>query len=492
MAPGIADKKNNTLPLWGNDKTMNLNNLILTNIQSSHYFKVNLYQLKTYHEVIDEIYFKVNHLEPWEKGSRKTAGQTGMCGGVRGVGAGGIVSTAFCILYKLFTLKLTRKQVVGLINHIDSPHIRALGFMYIRYTQPPADLWEWYEHYLDDDEELDVKAGGGQVMTIGEMLCHFLSKLEWFSTLFPRIPVPVQKDLERKLSNRRANAKTSIAIVPEESEPAEPKQSVQNHWEEEGHSRRNSSRSRDSGKNAKDSRSRDEITEDAGKERDRSRRERHDKSSKHHHSSSKRNKHSSRRSTSNVNKHARHRTRSPSHENYKYSSHRVRSQSPSSADYRHSNYRTRSPVELNSRSSHRVQSRSPSSADYRHSNYRTRSSVDRDFGHTSHRTRSPVEVNSRYSHRVCSRSPSSADYKHSNYRTRSSAELDSRSSHRMRSRSPSSADYKHSNYQTHSSADRDSGHTSYRTRSPVELDSRYPSHRSRSPVDHRHRNHHRY
>lgn len=43
---------------------------------------VNLYELKTYHEVIDEIYYKVQHLEPWEKGSRKTSGQTGMCGGV--------------------------------------------------------------------------------------------------------------------------------------------------------------------------------------------------------------------------------------------------------------------------------------------------------------------------------------------------------------------------------------------------------------------------
>lgn len=51
---------------------------------------------------------------------------------VRGVGAGGIVSTAFCILYKLYTLRLTRKQVVGLLNHADSPYIRGLGFMYIR------------------------------------------------------------------------------------------------------------------------------------------------------------------------------------------------------------------------------------------------------------------------------------------------------------------------------------------------------------------------
>ena len=49
----------NPLPIHGNEKTMNLNSLILTNIQSSPYFKVNLYELKTYHEVIDEIYYKV-------------------------------------------------------------------------------------------------------------------------------------------------------------------------------------------------------------------------------------------------------------------------------------------------------------------------------------------------------------------------------------------------------------------------------------------------
>ncbi|XP_013877014.1 pre-mRNA-splicing factor 38B [Austrofundulus limnaeus] len=195
-------KHGNVLPLWGNEKTMNLNPMILTNVLSSPYFKVQLYELKTYHEVVDEIYFKVTHIEPWEKGSRKTAGQTGMCGGVRGVGTGGIVSTAFCLLYKLFTLKLTRKQLMGLITHTDSPYIRALGFMYIRYTQPPADLLEWYDGFMDDEEELDVKAGGGCVMTIGEMLRSFLTKLEWFSTLFPRIPVPVQKQIDQQMKAR--------------------------------------------------------------------------------------------------------------------------------------------------------------------------------------------------------------------------------------------------------------------------------------------------
>lgn len=73
---------------------------------------------------------------------------TGMCGGVRGVGAGGVISTAYCLLYKMFTLKITRKQLVSMINSRQSVYLRGLGFMYIRYTQPPSDLWAWMEPYL--------------------------------------------------------------------------------------------------------------------------------------------------------------------------------------------------------------------------------------------------------------------------------------------------------------------------------------------------------
>ena len=56
------NKKGNALPLWGNTQTMNINNLIITNIQSSAYFKNDLFKLKTFHEVIDEIYYKVSFL----------------------------------------------------------------------------------------------------------------------------------------------------------------------------------------------------------------------------------------------------------------------------------------------------------------------------------------------------------------------------------------------------------------------------------------------
>ena len=63
-----------------------------------------------------------------------------------------------------------------------------------------------------------MKAGGGHFITIGEMVRQFLVKLEWYSTLFPRIPVPVQKEIARQLKEYGAQAKPA---VEEESYPQE-------------------------------------------------------------------------------------------------------------------------------------------------------------------------------------------------------------------------------------------------------------------------------
>jgi hypothetical protein len=89
---------------------------------------VNLYELKTYHEVIDEIYYKVTHLEPWEKGSRKTAGQTGMCGGV----------SVFVLRYRddkirqqIFKLKLDGQSAVFPLYVLNSVLIGCMSFGHI-------------------------------------------------------------------------------------------------------------------------------------------------------------------------------------------------------------------------------------------------------------------------------------------------------------------------------------------------------------------------
>lgn len=92
--------------------------------------------------------------------------------------------------------------------------------MYLRYTQPPGDLYDWYEDYLQDEEEVDAKAGGGQTMTIGQMIHQWLIKLDWFSTLFPRIPVPIQKQIEKRLEeySRKNNVNLQARMLNVERE----------------------------------------------------------------------------------------------------------------------------------------------------------------------------------------------------------------------------------------------------------------------------------
>ncbi|KAI8812647.1 PRP38 family-domain-containing protein [Cladochytrium replicatum] len=167
---------------FGNASTMNMNMILFQNISNSPYFK-QLYEKKTYHEVVDEIFSFVTSLEPFMKGTT--------------------ASTAFCLLYKLWTLKLTVKQIYGLLTHADSPHLRGLGLLYLRYVCKPADLWDWYEPFLDDEEEVQVEGGvKPRTITIGRMARDLLTEQKWIGTILPRIPVPVARSIAEKLKER--------------------------------------------------------------------------------------------------------------------------------------------------------------------------------------------------------------------------------------------------------------------------------------------------
>ncbi|KAL6993278.1 suppressor of rad53 null lethality [Sarracenia purpurea var. burkii] len=164
-----------------------LEKVLCMNILSSDYFK-ELYRLKTYHEVIDEIYNQVDHVEPW---------MTGNCRGP---------STAFCLLYKFFTMKLTVKQMHGLLKHTDSPYIRCIGFLYLRYAADPKTLWNWFEPYVKDDEEFSP-GSNGRMTTMGVYVRDLLLGQYYFDTLFPRIPVPVVRQIVANLEKMKLPSK---------------------------------------------------------------------------------------------------------------------------------------------------------------------------------------------------------------------------------------------------------------------------------------------
>lgn len=169
-----------------------LEKVLCMNILSSDYFR-DLYRLKTYHEVIDEIYNQVDHVEPW---------MTGNCRGP---------STAFCLLYKFFTMKLTAKQMHGLLKHSDSPYIRAIGFLYLRYAADPKTLWNWFEPYIKDDEEFSP-GSNGRMTTMGVYVRDLLLGQYYFDTLFPRVPVPVLRQITSHLQKMNLPAKPSGSI----------------------------------------------------------------------------------------------------------------------------------------------------------------------------------------------------------------------------------------------------------------------------------------
>ena len=59
-------------------------------------------------------------------------------------------------------------------------------------------------------QEIDLKAGGGFKVTIGGLCRMLLTKQDWFGTMFPRIPVNLQKTLTEKLKKKNAQERSGL------------------------------------------------------------------------------------------------------------------------------------------------------------------------------------------------------------------------------------------------------------------------------------------
>jgi len=167
---------------------MNLNAMLVENIRSHDYFK-GLSELPTFEEVVDQIYYDATYITPWRPGTHKAQRAAGMCSGLRGVSNAGVPSTSYMLLFKLFCLQLTKGQLTRLITHKDSPYIRAIGFLYLRYTCDPKALWGWFEPFIDDPEPFAPVGQGGEVISMGRFVRKLITELDFFDTLVPRLPV---------------------------------------------------------------------------------------------------------------------------------------------------------------------------------------------------------------------------------------------------------------------------------------------------------------
>lgn len=151
-------------------ETYNFPALVYQKVVESEYFKC-LYVFKTFDRVVDEVYNKVSYVEPWARGTTKTP------------------SSAYCLLVKLFTLRLTEVQVKTLLDHGDSTHIRALGALYARYALPRLDCWKWLGEYADDLETFAPGLDPNDRLTFGDYCAKLLTQPQYYTTPLPRMPV---------------------------------------------------------------------------------------------------------------------------------------------------------------------------------------------------------------------------------------------------------------------------------------------------------------
>ena len=87
-----------------------------------------------------------------------------------------------------------------MLNHVDSPFIRCIGFLYLRYAADPSVIWDYFKPYLYDEEivriRANVKCPEG---TVGEFVRGLLTDLEYYGTRLPRFPVALEREMKVKL-----------------------------------------------------------------------------------------------------------------------------------------------------------------------------------------------------------------------------------------------------------------------------------------------------
>jgi pre-mRNA-splicing factor 38B len=106
------------------------------------------------------------------------------------------------------------------LEHPDSPYIRAIGFLYLRFVGEPQTFYKWIEPYLYDEEPIHVTAnsqkkgqyqqqqqgncrgrsnGPSDPETIGDFVRKLFSEREYYGVMLPRLPIHIERDIQVKL-----------------------------------------------------------------------------------------------------------------------------------------------------------------------------------------------------------------------------------------------------------------------------------------------------
>lgn len=183
------------IEVWGNNKNYNINPILHHNIVMCDYFKIANREIHSYRKLLDEIENEVMHLEPYTiNGPSKCA------------------STAWCLLFKALMMRVTERQMSEMLDAAAPVYIRGVGFLYLRLTCMPKNLWGWFEPHMEDEQKIVVGrenggAGSAAQTTVGKFLLQLLLDQEYCGTILPRLPVPVMRDIQAAIVEKKTGIK---------------------------------------------------------------------------------------------------------------------------------------------------------------------------------------------------------------------------------------------------------------------------------------------
>jgi len=164
-----------------NTKTFGFSPLMQTHITESTYYQSTL-SLESVDQIIDEAKEYAKCTEPYMQDSTS------------------MPSPFICLVYRLFTLGLDGHQMFQLLDSIESPYIRCLGFVHLRFGLHTDRLWGWLGEYVLDDEEFQTTHGSGKWTTIGEFVEDLLNLDKYYGAVLPRISGQARRQLDEKLA----------------------------------------------------------------------------------------------------------------------------------------------------------------------------------------------------------------------------------------------------------------------------------------------------
>eukprot|EP00592_Proboscia_alata_P026573 CAMPEP_0194443916 /NCGR_PEP_ID=MMETSP0176-20130528/126977_1 /TAXON_ID=216777 /ORGANISM="Proboscia alata, Strain PI-D3" /LENGTH=398 /DNA_ID=CAMNT_0039270229 /DNA_START=608 /DNA_END=1804 /DNA_ORIENTATION=+ len=89
--------------------------------------------------------------------------------------------------------------MTSMLSHPDSPYIRCIGFLYLRYACEPHTLWRWIEPFINDNEKVFISASHKKEESIGQYVHDLLTEMDYHGTLLPRLPLNVEREIKVKL-----------------------------------------------------------------------------------------------------------------------------------------------------------------------------------------------------------------------------------------------------------------------------------------------------